>query len=60
MLEMTWSKRRPLFSFARLACLSFAMEGVEMSGAWHLVDILHVDKGRGVWNVALHEVRLDF
>ena len=57
---MTWSKRRPLFSFARLACLSFAMEGVEMSGAWHLVDILRVDEGRGDRNVALHEVHLDF
>lgn len=34
--------------------------GVEMSGAWRLVDILHVGEGRGVWNVALHEVRLDF
>ena len=60
MLEMTWSKRRPLFSFARLACLSFAMEGVEMSGAWHLVDILRVDEGRGDRNVALHEVHLDY
>ena len=60
MLEMTWSKRHPLFSFARLACLSFAMEGVEMSGDWHLVGILHVSEGRGVWNVALHEVHLDF